>query len=293
MEIEDSDLPGLFVAADRLSKSSQNTYILMTRISLVLLIGIAVLGVFSFEDENSKLNIAFASGIAIAISIIINLILLSNKPDKDWYDGRAVAESVKTKSWRFMMRSDPYIQDDAEILFDEVLRRIRDERPSFVSKLDANTASSNQVTPKMQHVRSLSFNERKTIYLNKRIEDQRRWYATKSDFNKSKAKMWSNINLISQIVILLLCFAVVRWSNIPISIIGVLTTLVSCIVAWVQLKKYQELSNSYGLAAQELASIFGQGTRITQEDQFGIFVSDAENAISREHTMWSARRDAI
>ncbi len=34
------------------------------------------------------------------------------KPEDIWYNGRAVAESVKTRTWRWVMKAEPY--DKAE-----------------------------------------------------------------------------------------------------------------------------------------------------------------------------------
>jgi hypothetical protein len=44
------------------------------------------------------------------------------------------------------------------------------------------------------------------------------------------------------------------------------------------------------LAAQELALIRGEVEAAATEDAFAKAVEDAEGAISREHTMWTAKR---
>lgn len=77
----------------------------------------------------------------------------------------------------------------------------------------------------------------------------------------------------------------------PIKLTGLLTTIASSFIAWLQVKQHQELSQSYSIAAQELGLILEQGQHIHTEEDFCAFVSDSENAISREHTLWVARRD--
>ena len=66
----------------------------------------------------------------------------------------------------------------------------------------------------------------------------------------------------------------------------------AALLAWIQAKRFGELSTSYNLAAHEIALIRERAADIREEREFSIFVGDAENAFSREHTHWAARRDA-
>lgn len=63
------------------------------------------------------------------------------------------------------------------------------------------------------------------------------------------------------------------------------------VLSWMQVKRFQELSTSYNLAAHEIGIIKGELQNINDEPHFATFVGDAENAFSREHTQWQARRD--
>jgi hypothetical protein len=51
------------------------------------------------------------------------------------------------------------------------------------------------------------------------------------------------------------------------------------------------VAQSYAIATMDLGLIQEQGARIEGDAQLAAFVADAENAISREHTLWVARRD--
>jgi hypothetical protein len=75
--------------------------------------------------------------------------------------------------------------------------------------------------------------------------------------------------------------------------VGVLTSLCASLLAWMQVKQYQELSQSYAIAAQELGLISALAKHSQSEADFSAFVADAETAMSREHTLWTARRDKI
>jgi hypothetical protein len=59
--------------------------------------------------------------------------------------------------------------------------------------------------------------------------------------------------------------------------------------AWAQLKQHRILAPSYALAAQELSLVREKLAGIADEDAWSLEMSDAEDAISREHTMWLAR----
>ena len=60
--------------------------------------------------------------------------------------------------------------------------------------------------------------------------------------------------------------------------------------AWVQMRQHRTLATSYGVAAQELGLARAAVSSAASEDEWARVVSDAEDAVSREHTMWLARR---
>jgi SMODS and SLOG-associating 2TM effector domain 1 len=61
-------------------------------------------------------------------------------------------------------------------------------------------------------------------------------------------------------------------------------------LAWLQIKQYSSLAESYSVAAHELSLIESLLDASYTEDSWAHFVNEAENAISREHTTWRARR---
>ena len=70
----------------------------------------------------------------------------------------------------------------------------------------------------------------------------------------------------------------------------VLVAIAASILSWMQAKRFSELASSYSLAAHEISLINEQSLRSTTDNDFSIFVGDAENAFSREHTQWVARK---
>jgi hypothetical protein len=64
----------------------------------------------------------------------------------------------------------------------------------------------------------------------------------------------------------------------------------SAALSWSQAKRFRELGNAYGLTVHEISLIREESGRIKTEDDFSEFVNNSENAFSREHTQWVARR---
>lgn len=71
----------------------------------------------------------------------------------------------------------------------------------------------------------------------------------------------------------------------------VLATGASAVLAWLQIRRHQELAQSYAVASHELALAESRARHVRSEEELARFVGDAEAAISREHTLWIARRD--
>jgi hypothetical protein len=59
---------------------------------------------------------------------------------------------------------------------------------------------------------------------------------------------------------------------------------------WLQTKQHQVLAHAYAVTAQELSSIRSLIQWQESESDWSAFVDDAETAISREHTLWRAKR---
>jgi hypothetical protein len=81
--------------------------------------------------------------------------------------------------------------------------------------------------------------------------------------------------------------------NVRVNLTGVFSASAAGAMAWTQVKKYQELAQSYAMAAMDLGIAREKLAHVAGDIQFEAFVADSESAISREHTMWITRRDTI
>ncbi|MFN7633727.1 MAG: SLATT domain-containing protein, partial [Acetobacteraceae bacterium] len=150
-----------------------------------------------------------------------------------------------------------------------------------------------QSTPRMREIRRLDLPDRKSFYEKNRIEDQHIWYISKCQENDKKSSFW--FSALIAVNALAIVFALLRAlfpsaQNWPTDIFVAAS---GSLMAWLQTKRFQELAASYTLAAHEIGLFRLSLGHIQDEKALSDFVGDAENAFSREHTQWQARRDAI
>lgn len=297
LTISSQDLPALYRAADAASKTAQKHYLWLFRAELVFIVIASILTSINVNTLDVKRGLAIATAIVIFLSLSATVILRMSKFDKKWYGGRALAETVKTISWRFMTASEPYISTlpskDAANKFVSAMREVLNQiRDSDKLTLDG-FGMAPQIPVKMTSVRSLSFSERLRCYIICRIQEQREWYSNKAGDNRRAAGWMLAFIVTIQLLAISAAILLIALPNSPINLGSVLVTIASTLIAWLQMKKYSELSQSYAIAAHELGMIEEQANRITTDDELSIFVADAESAVSREHTLWMARRDVF
>lgn len=292
IKVDSSDLPGLYQSADSASLKEQKKYFRAIGIYSILLIIAALFAFWSDGNENPTTKIISTLFFLITLSIMIWLRV--SKPDDIWYNGRAVAESVKTRAWRWMLRAEPYEDcEDVEIMrkrFVLDLKTILKQNESLIGKLGIGVSIAEPITDKMLEVRRLNLSERIELYRKERILNQALWYTKKAKFNKRKSALWFTITVILHgLAIVLLLYNIKEPDlKLPIEVIAVAA---SSVLTWLQSKKHNELSSSYSLTAHEIMLIKSETTRISTEPELSEYILNCENAFSREHTQWVARKN--
>ena len=81
-----------------------------------------------------------------------------------------------------------------------------------------------------------------------------------------------------------------RAGLIEFDVLGVCATLAAAIGAWLEMGQHESLARAYAIAAHELAAIRDLVPWQETEEDWAQFVGSAEEAVSREHTMWRASR---
>ena len=122
-----------------------------------------------------------------------------------------------------------------------------------------------------------------------RVAEQQQWYLRKAAWNATRALRWTVTILVLEIigVIAAVMKAVGILEGDVLIFVG---AVVACTSAWLQAKQHETLATAYAVTAIELASVRTKITLQTTEDDWAKFVSEAEEAFSREHTLWKASR---
>lgn len=282
------DYPALFLAADGGSNQHQKSYLRLVKGEYAALLLAAI---FSMANPHIAIfHILYAGVIILGLVFLISR--AQGKPEQSWYRCRALAESVKTLTWRYMMHATPF--NDSDTL---AKKRLRDElheiflhNQETAKEISNDWSGNNQITEKMADVRALKLAMRKDYYLKNRVDEQREWYSSKAKRNGSSARTWFYYSGIAYILAVGMVLARIAWPTFQFWPIEPLIVFASAAVGWMQIKKFNELSAAYTVAAHEIGLIRPKADHVLNDLQFSEFVNDAEKAFSREHTLWIARQ---
>lgn len=284
-----SEYPGLYQSASDASLLAQRSFFLAFRLNLALLIGASVFSFINIPHWTAATAQALVLFAALSCSAYLSIL----KPERNWYLLRATAESIKSIAWRYISRAEPYDCSDsnADALLVARIRELVKQNNEIAHLLSAHLEKPN-ISDEMRRHRSKKLNERITLYSSGRINDQLEWYASKARFNKKMARkfFWGLLACNACAVM----FAIVRIRHPAIQAwpTDVFVTSAAALLSWIQSKRFSELSASYTLTANEIGLVKEQAADLMNSKEFSVFVGDAENAFSREHTQWLARKDA-
>ena len=294
----DKDLPGVFRTADRASLRGQSWYLRLTLWRLLAVMGVA-LGGFVLSALPADVNVAVRratllgvvgfAAVAFLLDLILQFIL---QPERDWYAGRAVAESVKTLAWRFSVCADPFPESQSlDHAREQLLARIGDVVNKGADRLHLieETPTDDWIaTDAMIRLREESFEARRQAYIEGRIRDQQSWYARKAKWNANSALAFRILIVVIDFFVLA-TLTVLAWAGGGPDLAALLAACVAAITAWMSIKQFSPLASAYRTAAKELALIEVVLKR-SDPDDWAATAGNAEEAISREHTMWLASR---
>ena len=285
------EYPSLYQVADATSIKAQAGFLLLVKSYLVSLILGSLLSVAGIESS----DLAALAAFVFIVSIILSIVMFTRRSEDQWYRARAIAESVKTSTWRFMMKGAPYLDapslEQVKKEFRNLLRSILVEHKDLAHEFGGLMSQSDQITQKMCEVRQMELRDRIDFYSQWRIDEQRKWYAKKSSDNKKDTNLWFFCMIAFQTIAVFLVIFRVAYPQFEMWPTEVFVVTAGAVLTWMQVKRFRELASSYGLAAQEIGIIRGELDEVKTESEFIEFVKDSENAFSREHTQWIARKN--
>lgn len=293
--LELQEYPVLFRESDSCAIHSQREYFRLLKIKICLLLVTAAVASFSWNQEPSvRIPAAVVTAMILTVLMALSAIGDMKKFDRIWFGSRAIAESVKKESWVFMMKGKPYdntVTDSvAEQVFLNRLKQIFQSQSSICSELASYSNEGDQITEHMKQMMRKPIVDRLTYYAKNRIHDQRLWYAKKANWNRTRESRWFIVTWILQVVAVILAFIIIGFKNLVANPVGILTTAGAGVLSWMTARSYRELSQSYGLIAQELSFLEERGEHVSTEEELSDIVLEVEQTISREHTIWLTKR---
>lgn len=292
MRMKAEDYPATFIAADTACRNAQRThfafFLVNAGAALLAAVFTALSGVL---PPPWRSGLSYAAAFLLAGAVMMLWLSRARRDEQAWFDCRAIAESLKSSSWRFMMRAVPFAGLDtaaARGKFAEQVGRIRAARPGVAALIGRHAdVAQPDVTALMVETREGGFEDRRARYLQDRVLDQRRWYQQKSQ--QAEATRNRYFWLVAALQMGAVGVALVQWRPYGVNIIGLVVALTATLTAWTQARRHSDLAQAYALAAQELGELQARVELADTEARLGDAVAGFEAAVSREHTMWMAR----
>lgn len=283
--LADHELPGFFTDADAASARGQRLTLVLNVVRLAGAVLAAAGAAFTHRPE-PLWPVLVVGGFAVAL--VAEILLLVVRPERDWYAGRALAESAKTLAWRYAVGADPFGLELEPHEATEVMRARLRQVDAKGSDRVVISVTPPLVTPAMTALRARPLEDRRAAYLAGRTLAQHRWYVQRARHNQRWA-LGFRMGLIAAEVVALVVATVGAVKDWDTDAGGLVAALVAAGAAFMSLKQYESLAAAYATTARELALQAGV-LEAVDAAAWPAAVADAEEAISREHTMWLATR---
>ena len=281
--------PAIYYSADQQAIAGRRRSYRLLFVQLVALTAAAGFAAFTWQPGSVRISSGIAS-LLFLIALVLALASAAVKPERSWYMGRAVAESVKSLTWLYAVGGDPFALDSE----DETEERLESRLQALSTGLGvADSAPDDpwQIDQSVRDLRGLDMVDRRAAYLEGRVNDQVLWYSTKAESNRVRARGW-----IAAFVVVsgmgIVGAALEAVNIVDFGFVSLLAATAASFSAWTQAKQHSILAASYKLASQELAIARFIVEAARTEREFAVAAGDAEDAISREHATWVARTSA-
>lgn len=289
-------LPPLHKSLSQRSQEAQKQFLRATRVGLAFGVLAAVAGVLTLKGEDGPDWAGVIALIAFLGALWSRFWLTQNAPERKWYDARAGAESVKTLAWQYAVGGGAYrlgCPEEASTPEERLLGPLRDVLHETASvtptPLVGEEVTDAQITERMRQLREQPLEDRQTVYSRDRLDDQIKWYSTNAQKNTKQASFWNSTTMALQALGVLAALAKAI-GLLEIDVLGIAATAATAAPAWLQTKDHVELAEAYSVAAHDLLLVKAELENVNAEEDWASFVADSEGAISREHTLWRARK---
>jgi hypothetical protein len=280
--------PSLKDAADQASDKAQRNFLCLNVALLTILASTALISGWTPACEETQRIIAIAIAILMFVALATTTMLRLGKFDDRWFRCRALAENMKSAVWFFVMCPRALIPSSENDYLKEVAE-LQKRLVPVTKEVALCDEGGPLVTTWMKETQNLPLDQKLTIYRQNRIEDQMVWYFKKSKFNTAREKNWFLAIFISEFIAVAYA-ALQAWRLWEINVVAGMAAMSAGFIAWMQTKRFSDLGVSYSIAANDLRRIAAERENVVTEEDAQIFVKEIEAAVSREHSMWLARR---
>lgn len=216
--------------------------------------------------------------------------------NQKWYQSRALAESVKTLTWRFVVCGAPFgAEKSLEQARIELSRSVTETMRAIKADevLDPRELPITEDMSELERVRGLSLDLRQRLYLDNRLRDQEVWYAKKARELENRRRFINSCGTLSSLAALLLAMVLVASPSLfRISIVSFFASITLGSLAIGQSLNLATDIRAYQVTHYEIKSILGQELP-SSDSEWAMWVDDSEEALSREHVMWLASRSTV
>ena len=276
------------------SADNQRNYFRILKLQVAVLVSIATVSAVDWELFPYLRTFSIVAASFLIGLTFVQMFVQIQKYDRKWFASRAVAESVKVQTWRFMMKVSPY-QDspDASVPSEHFVADVHqmlNEQQEAKMVVGSRPVQGTEISQFMLDQRVKSVGERRDLYLRGRIQDQKDWYSKKATANSKSYARWFAATFVLQSGSGAMALVLALYPGFPINPAGIVATLATSGISWMNARSYRELSQSYGLIAHDLAGYESVASEVDSQEKLEKIVSNVESRISGEHTYWKARR---
>jgi len=284
MAMIEADFPAIFHDADGIAVAGQRLTFRLSRLRLVSAVIAALGGALSWKVGKFDLW-ALVALVGFLAALFAEIMLWTQRPERDWTAGRTIAEDIKSLAWRFAVSGHPFPATmplpEAKKLFGRRVNEIVARDGVEITFHSVNR----QTTQRMAELRARPLEERRQVYLDERIRNQQEWYAASARLHQERANRLRALLLAGELVAIVLAagrgFGV--WDA---DVSGVMAAIVASGAAWLGLRQHEKLRLTYSIAANSLASVSDQLADVPEEE-WANAVMDAEDNFRKENSTWT------
>jgi hypothetical protein len=286
MKVENE--PAFKRTADAASGAAQRSFLQLSEAQLSLLAATAVVSGWTPVSDNWQRAAAILICLLMTAALAVNLWLRQGRYDDTWFRCRALAENIKSAMWYFIMSSSNQ-QPENEREYLRQIEEVQERLPGLDKELSLHRVEGPMVTHWMRHAQALPTEEKLDLFRAERVQDQIEWYQSKAAFNAWREKQWQAAIFILEFIALVYA-GLYAWKLWQFNAVGGIASTSAAFLAWTQTKRHSDLANGYAVAAEDLRRIAAKREHAASDSEIQKFVREVETAVSREHSMWLARR---